>query len=94
MTPPVPVTERRWYRIVHWVTAVSAFAALTYFIAQSRGWLPGDPGPASTRFGLASSTCFIWSLLLLRRSSRIAVVLTALAALFLAWSVFSLSRGN
>ena len=89
MSAPVLSGERRWYRVAHWSLAVSALTACLYFLATSRGWLPGISGSTHSLLMMGSSTALIWSFLVLGWHQVLALILIGLSAVLLIWSIVS-----
>ena len=91
---PGSIVDRRWYTLAELVAAVSASSALVYFVAVSRGWLPGEPPRPSSLLQLASSACLLISFVARRRSWPVAIAILALSVAFLVWSIASVGRGS
>ena len=91
---PGSIVGRRWYTLAELVAAVSAWGALVYFVAVSRGGLAGEPPHQSSLLQLASSACLLMSFVARRRSWPAAIAILALSVAFLVWSIASVGRGS
>ena len=94
MTAPQPIADRRWYRRTLFGVTVAAWGALFWFVAQSRGWVPGSPPAASSLLSMTSTSCLLASLAVGRRSWPVAITLMILATAFLVASIAALAHNS
>jgi hypothetical protein len=84
------LAARRWFQWLHLLVAIAATIALTYVVVQGSD---GGRGGSSS-WSLASSTCLLWGLYVLRRAPWMSLALLGLAAILLVITVITMSTGQ
>jgi len=85
---PLHIFVRPWFRMAHWIAAVSGLAVFLYVLATGAG-------PRQSVLLMGSSVAMLWSLLAFRRELwGIAIILSVQAVIFLAWSLIALVQDS
>jgi hypothetical protein len=94
VTATEPIADRPWYRRTLFGVVLTVWAVLLCFVAQARGWLPGQRPSATSLYSLTSTASLLSSFAVGQRSWPVAGALMILAAAFLIATIASFAQGR